>query len=67
MPKFLAYELFEVTAPSLDEAVEKVKEDSPYKKSFVAAAASLTELPHPVHQMEAQAKFGVKEKQTDGE
>jgi hypothetical protein len=55
----VVYELFEVTAASPEDAVEKVQEDSSHKKSVVVAAASLRELAHPVHLMDAETKFGM--------
>jgi len=59
MPKQIVYELFEVTAASPDDAVEKVRKESSRRKSVVVAAESLGQLQHPVHMAEAQAKFGL--------
>ncbi len=54
----VVYELFEVTAPSPEEAVEKAKADARSKKSVFQAAPSLRELTHPVHLLDAEAAFG---------
>ena len=59
MPKMVVYELFEVTASSSEDAVEKVKKESTRRKNVVVAAPSLRELPHPVHLLDAEAKFGL--------
>jgi hypothetical protein len=58
MPKMVVYELFEVTAASPEEAVEKAQKDARSKKSILQAAPSLRELTHPVHLLDAEAAFG---------
>lgn len=63
MPKFLAYELFEVTAKDAVEAAEKA---ASRKGSVVVVAASLRELAHPVHLAEAERSFGSVGMKEDG-
>jgi hypothetical protein len=55
MPKFIAYELFEVDADSAEDAFSEL---SKKRNGIICVASSLGELFHPVHLADAQAKFG---------
>lgn len=54
----VVYELFEVTAKSPEEAIEKAKAATGKRsKSMYVAAPALDQIMHPVHLLDAQEKF----------